>query len=43
MNHKPELDDSIFQAGFEVFGDGWPKTASTFFGVQALTFEERLI
>ncbi|MFC9709293.1 RidA family protein [Paenibacillus sp. NPDC056933] len=43
VNHKPELVDSIFKAGFEVFGDGWPKTASTFIGVQALAFEEWLI
>lgn len=43
VNHKPELVESIFQAGFEVFGDGWPQTASTFIGVQALAFEEWLI
>ncbi|MEO2202996.1 RidA family protein [Paenibacillus pabuli] len=43
VNHKPEWIDSIFQAGFEVFGEGWPKTASTFIGVQALAYEEWLI
>lgn len=43
VNHKPELIDSIFQAGFEVFGERWPKTASTFIGVQALAYEEWLI
>ncbi|KQO04270.1 RidA family protein [Paenibacillus sp. Leaf72] len=43
VNHKPELVDSIFRAGFEVFGDQWPLTASTFIGVQALGFEEWLV
>ncbi|MEW4427959.1 RidA family protein [Paenibacillus pabuli] len=43
VNHKPEWIDSIFQAGFEVFGEGWPKTASTFIGVQALAYKEWLI
>jgi Putative translation initiation inhibitor, yjgF family len=43
VNHKPELVDSIFRAGFEVFGDRWPLTASTFIGVQALGFEEWLV
>lgn len=43
VNHRPELVDSIFKAGFEVFGDQWPLTASTFIGVQALGFEEWLV
>lgn len=43
VNHRSELVDSIFKAGFEVFGDRWPLTASTFIGVQALGFEEWLV
>ncbi|TYP71893.1 RidA family protein [Paenibacillus methanolicus] len=43
VNHTPDLVDSIFKAGFEVFGDRWPLTASTFIGVQALAFQEWLI
>lgn len=43
VNHNPGLVDSIFKAGFEVFGDRWPLTASTFLGVQSLAFREWLI
>jgi enamine deaminase RidA (YjgF/YER057c/UK114 family) len=43
VNHRPELVDSIFKAGFEVFGNKWPLTASNFIGVQALGFEEWLV
>jgi enamine deaminase RidA (YjgF/YER057c/UK114 family) len=42
-NHRPELADVIFKAGFEVFGNAWPLTASTFLGVQSLAFPEWLI
>lgn len=43
VNHREELVEVIFQAGFEVFGEEWPLTASTFLGVQALGMPEWLI
>ncbi|MCU6794483.1 RidA family protein [Paenibacillus sp. WQ 127069] len=42
-NHQPGLVDVIFKAGFEVFRNTWPLTASTFLGVQSLAFPEWLI
>ncbi|WKL04758.1 RidA family protein [Paenibacillus amylolyticus] len=43
VNHNPELISIIFEAGFHVFGPNWPKTASTYIGVQALADPEWLI
>ncbi len=43
VNHHPELISIIFDAGFHVFGSNWPKTASTYIGVQALADPEWLI
>ncbi|MCI0768266.1 RidA family protein [Bacillus sp. TL12] len=40
VDHRPELVDIIFNAGFEVFGLTWPLTASTFSGVQSLAFPD---
>ncbi|MCY9589991.1 RidA family protein [Paenibacillus chitinolyticus] len=36
VNHRPELVSVIFDAGLQVFGSNWPKTASTYIGVQSL-------
>ncbi|WP_233500828.1 RidA family protein [Paenibacillus antibioticophila] len=43
VNHSPDLISTIFDAGFHVFGPNWPKTASTYIGVQALADPEWLI
>jgi len=43
VNHTPELIPIIFDAGFHVFGPDWPKTASTYIGVQALADPDWLI
>ncbi|MEK4004422.1 RidA family protein [Paenibacillus sp. FSL H3-0333] len=43
VNHSPDLISIIFEAGFHVFGPNWPKTASTYIGVQALADPEWLI
>ncbi|MFB5267446.1 RidA family protein [Paenibacillus enshidis] len=43
VNHREELVEVIFQAGFEVFGEEWPLTASTLLGVQALGMPDWLI
>nr|WP_202488548.1 RidA family protein [Streptomyces sp. SID5473] len=36
VGHRPELVEPIFAAGRRAFGGHWPRTASTFIGVQAL-------
>jgi enamine deaminase RidA (YjgF/YER057c/UK114 family) len=43
VNHHDELVEVVFQAGFEVFGDDWPRCASIFLGVQALGMRNWLI
>lgn len=43
VGHRPELVDDIFAAGRDVFGDDWPRSASTLLGVQALGSPEWLI
>lgn len=43
VNHTPDLIPIIFDAGIHVFGPNWPKTASTYIGVQALADPEWLI
>ena len=43
VGHGPELVEPIFAAGRRVFGAGWPRTASTLLGVQALGEPEWLI
>ncbi|MDP4097831.1 RidA family protein [Paenibacillus sp. P96] len=43
VHHREELVEVIFQAGFEVFGEEWPLTASTLLGVQALGMPDWLI
>ncbi|MFI6096464.1 RidA family protein [Lentzea sp. NPDC051213] len=43
VGHRPELVGPIFAAGRRVFGADWPRTASTFLGVEALGAPEWLI
>jgi len=43
VGHRLELVDPIFAAGRRVFGDGWPRTASTLLGVEALGNPDWLI
>jgi enamine deaminase RidA (YjgF/YER057c/UK114 family) len=43
VDHKPELVDVIYTAGIEVFGDAFPKAASTLIGVATLALPGWLI
>ncbi|WP_028935378.1 RidA family protein [Pseudonocardia spinosispora] len=43
VDHRPELVEDIYRAGAEVFGDEFPKAASTLLGVQALALPGWLI
>ena len=43
VNHRAEFLGPIFEAAREVFGDNFPKCASTFLGVQSLALPEWLI
>ncbi|MEJ8544747.1 RidA family protein [Brevibacillus borstelensis] len=43
VNHKPELIPIVFNAGYQVFGTKWSKSASTYIGVQSLADPEWLI
>lgn len=43
VGHRAELVEPIFAAGRRVFGADWPRTASTFLGVETLGLPEWLI
>lgn len=43
VGHRPELIEPIFAAGRRVFGDDWPRCASTYLGVEALGHPDWLI
>lgn len=43
VNHMPEFVPIVFDAGYRVFGEKWPKTTSTYIGVQSLAEPEWLI
>lgn len=43
VDHRPELVETIFGAGRDVFGADWPVTSSVLIGVQALGMPEWLV
>ncbi|XVQ07214.1 RidA family protein [Spirillospora sp. CA-255316] len=43
VDHRPELVPIIFGAAQEIYGDPWPRTSSTFLGVQTLALPDWLI
>ncbi|MCL7379880.1 RidA family protein [Streptomyces sp. 35G-GA-8] len=43
VGHRPDLVEPVFAAGRRAFGGHWPRSASTFIGVQALGRPEWLI